>query len=168
MRDLIDLMKDRYSERRFDPDKAVEDEKIELLLEAARIAPTAANRQAFRLYLLKGEKGQSIIANFNAPIHIVITGVKEEAWARKLDSFNATELDIGIIGTHIMLEAEDIDLKTCMICAFDVAELQAGLKLADNEYPILGLAIGYPSEASRPAKEHSIRKSMDQLLTVIE
>ncbi|NLC25757.1 MAG: nitroreductase [Fastidiosipila sp.] len=168
MRNALELMKDRYSERRFDPNQTVEDEKLELLLEAARMAPTASNRQAFRLYLLKGEKGQSIISNFNAPVHIVITGIKQEAWVRKQDSFNATELDIGIVGTHIALAAEDIGLKTCMICAFDVTQLQTSLKLEKTEYPILALAIGYPSQDSRPAKKHSIRKNLKELLTVIE
>lgn len=168
MKNLLDLLKGRYSERRFDPDKTVEDEKLELLLEAARVAPTASNRQAFKLYLLKGEKGQAIISNFNAPVHIVISGVAEEAWVRKQDSFNACELDIGIVGTHIMLEAEDLGLKTCMICAFDVTELQAGLNLPEEEYPILALAVGYPSEASRPAKKHTERKSLEDLVTVIE
>lgn len=168
MKELLDLMKERYSERRFDPGKEVEDEKLGMLLEAARIAPTASNRQAFRLYLLKGEEGQKILSNFNAPVHIVITGVREEAWVRKQDSFNATELDTGIVGTHIMLEAEALGLKTCMICAFDVTEVRVGLNLPAGEYPLLALAIGYPGEASRPAKKHFERKSMNELLTVIE
>ncbi len=51
MGDLLNLLKDRYSERRFDPEKDVEEEKLDLLLEAARLAPTAHNNQAFRLYL---------------------------------------------------------------------------------------------------------------------
>ena len=166
MGDLLNLLKDRYSERRFDPEKDVEEEKLDLLLEAARLAPTAHNNQAFRLYLLKGEKGRSILSTFNAPVHIVITGLEEEAWVRKQDSFNAVNLDIGIAGTHIMLEAEDLGLKSCMICDFDVEELTNNLQLPGNEKPVLALAIGYPSQASRPAKKHYQRKSIDELLTI--
>ncbi|NLC39673.1 MAG: nitroreductase [Clostridiaceae bacterium] len=168
MGNLLNLLKDRYSERRFDPEKDVEEEKLELLLEAARVAPTAHNNQAFHLYLLKGEKGRSIISNFNAPVHILITGIEDEGWVRDQDSFNAVELDIGIVGTHIMLEAEDLDLKSCMICEFDVEKLKSDLKMPAGEHPVLALAIGYPSEASRPAKRHFERKNMDELLTIIE
>ena len=165
---LLDLLKDRYSERRFDPGKELEEEKLELLLEAARLAPTAHNNQAFSLYLLKGEKGRSILSNFNAPVHILITGIEDEGWVREQDSFNAVELDIGIVGTHIMLEAEDLDLKSCMICEFDVEKLKDDLKMPAVEHPILALAIGYASEASKPSKRHFERKNMDDLLTIIE
>ena len=79
MGDLLNLLKTRYSERRFNPEKSVEEEKLKLLLEAARLAPTAHNNQAFHLYLLQGEKGRSIMSKFKAPVNIVITGHEEEA-----------------------------------------------------------------------------------------
>ncbi len=66
-----------------------------------------------------------------------------------------------------MLEAEDLGLKSCMICDFDVEELTNNLQLPGNEKPVLALAIGYPSQASRPAKKHYQRKSIDELLTII-
>ncbi|HHU08298.1 MAG TPA: hypothetical protein GXZ59_08160 [Clostridiaceae bacterium] len=167
MTQIIDLMKSRYSERRFDPDKSVEEAKISQLLEAARIAPTASNRQAFRIYLLEGERGKEIMSNFNAPMHIVLTQVEEEAWQRREDCFNAAALDIGIIGAHIVLAAEELGLKTCLICAFNVAELTKNLSLPPEEYPILAVAIGYASSTSAPGPRHTARKPLTDLLRPI-
>ncbi len=163
---LIDLFKARYSERYFDPGKDIAGEKLEKLLEAARIAPTASNRQAFRLYLLQAERGREILSNFNAPVHILLTAVAQEAWRREEDGFNAAELDIGIVGTHIMLEAEAQGLKSCLICAFAVEKLKKALKLPAEETPVMAVALGYASAESRPSARHEMRKELKDILTV--
>lgn len=168
MDDLLDLMKARYSERNFDPEKEVEEEKLAKVLEAGRIAPTASNKQAFKIYLAKGVKGAEIMSHFDAPIHIILTGMEGYSWQRKQDTFNSAALDLGIVGTHMVLEAESLGLKTCMICAFDLNKIRDGLKLPNEENPMMAIAVGYPSDVSKPAPKHKIRKSMKELLIVVE
>ncbi len=168
MSDLLDLLKARYSERNFDPQKEVEEEKLYKLLEAGRVAPTASNRQAFRMYLTRGKRGKDIMSHFNAPAHIILTGIKKDAWSRKYDGFSSVALDLGIVGTHIVLEAESLGLKTCMICAFEPDRIIQGLELPIEEYPMMAIAVGYPSADSKPAPKHTERKSMDELATVVD
>ena len=168
MRDLLNLLKARYSERNFDPKKEVEEEKLYKLLEAGRVAPTASNRQAFRMYLTGGKSGREIMSHFNAPAHSILTGSEKDAWSRKYDGFSSVALDWGIVGTHIVLEAESLGLKTCMICAFEPDRIIQGLTLPAEEYPMMAIAVGYPSADSKPAPKHTERKSMDELVTVVD
>ena len=169
MEDFMKLVRERYSERRFDRSREVESEKLAQLLEAARLAPTACNDQAWRIYVLGGQSGDQTTraatrSYFHAPLHLLLCAVDDQAWRRSTDGFSTADIDIGIVGTHIVLAAEAQELKSCIICAFDPDVLRKEVPLPAEVRPVMLLAIGYPSERSAPGPRHSVRKSLDELV----
>jgi nitroreductase len=160
------LIKARYSVRAYKPDP-VEDDKLARILEAARIAPTAANRQAFRIIVVRtaGEKealrriyGRDWFVQ--APIVFCVCAVPSEAWVRKADGWNAAEVDATIVMTHIVLAAAAEGLGTCWIAAFDPAAAREVLGLPPELVPSAFTPLGYPADAPGPKK----RRPLDELV----
>lgn len=116
--DFFTLAKNRYSVRKFS-ERSVEPEKLEKVLEAARVAPTAHNYQPFRIYVLKSKDAIAKIREltpcaFNAPIVLMVTICRDEQWVNELEKgFLSGQVDAGIIGTHLMLEAWEQGLGSC-------------------------------------------------------
>ena len=102
--DFFTLAKNRYSVRKFS-ERSVEPEKLEKVLEAARVAPTAHNYQPFRIYVLKSKDAIAKIREltpcaFNAPIVLMVTICRDEQWVNELEKgFLSGQVDAGIIGT---------------------------------------------------------------------
>ncbi|MBN1892004.1 MAG: nitroreductase family protein, partial [Clostridiales bacterium] len=94
--EFIELAKRRHSVRKY-KDVAVEPEKVDMILEAGRIAPTAANRQPIRIYAVQSKEGLDIVSKaanfFGAPLVFVICGDKKTAWQRSYDGMIATDID---------------------------------------------------------------------------
>ena len=118
--DFFTLAKNRYSVRKFS-ERSVEPEKLEKVLEAARVAPTAHNYQPFRIYVLKSKDAIAKIREltpcaFNAPIVLMVTICRDEQWVNELEKgFLSGQVDAGIIGTHLMLEAWEQGLGSCWV-----------------------------------------------------
>lgn len=166
------LAASRYSERRFDPHKMIDDEKLRLILEAARCAPTAHNFQPFHMTVMGPEKGRERLPEvtrsyFSAPVHILLSAVDDESWVREADGFAAAELDIGIVGAHIALQAEDLGIKSCFICAFNPELCRERFELPEGLRPIMIVALGYAGEHSKPAPAHTARKELEEICSVL-
>ena len=160
------LIRARYSARAYKPD-AVEPEKLERVLEAARLAPTAANRQPFRVIVVptKGREGELrrvYVRDWfvQAPLVLCVCAVPAESWVRKQDGWNAAEVDASIVMSHIVLAAAEEGLATCWIAAFDPAAAREVLHLPDNVEPIAFTPLGYP--ADQPGKKE--RKPLSALV----
>ncbi len=160
---FIDLVKKRYSVRAYKPDP-IEKEKLLTVLEAARLAPTASNRQPFQIIVVhtnrKKKKLLSICSRdwfVDAPIVICICGIKEKAWVRK-DGRQYLEVDIGIVMDYITLAAADMELGTCFIAAFDLANARKVLSIPDDIEPILFTPLGYPDELPGIKKRKKLKE----------
>ena len=97
-----DLIAARYSVRAYRPDP-VEDHKLQAVLEAARLAPTAANRQPIHLVVMRTHGRQAEIAQIyrrpwfsQAPLLIAVCAISSQAWVRESDCFNARLIDAAI------------------------------------------------------------------------
>ncbi|NJD58926.1 MAG: nitroreductase, partial [Anaerolineae bacterium] len=142
-----ELIKHRYSVRAYKPDP-VEDEKIMLVLEAARLAPTAGNRQPFQIVVIhtKGREGD-LRAVYprewftQAPLVLCVVGTPSTAWVRR-DGRQYLGVDSGIVMDHIILAATDLGLGTCFIAAFDEAKAREVLALPDEVEPVLLTPLG--------------------------
>ncbi len=122
--DVFEAIEKRYSVRGYKPD-AVEDEKLAKVLEAARRAPTAANRQPFRMIVVHTEGREEELARVygrrwltQAPLVIAFVAVPGEAW-RRMDDKPYDEVDATIAMDHLVLAATALGLGTCWIAAFD-------------------------------------------------
>ncbi len=166
--DFLKLVKERYSVRSF-KDKKVEAEKINLILEAGRLAPTACNLQPQRIFVLNDEEALNKLRNctpyhFNALLAILICYDNSVSWKRKYDSKDSGEIDASIVTTHMMLEIANIGLGTVWVGSFDSVAIKSAFELPDNIIPVALLPVGYPSEDSVPHPNHNIRLDENKIV----
>jgi nitroreductase len=164
-----DLARKRYSVRSYKTDP-VEKDKLSRILETACLAPTAANRQAFRLIVIPTEDCREKLRKIynqewfaKAPIVICACGIPSENWVRKTDGKNYNDVDVAIVMDHLVLAATEEGLGTCWIAAFDPVAAKEILKLPEDIVPIAFTPIGY-SNTSPPVKK---RKTADELVRYI-
>jgi len=155
--EFLELVKKRYSVRSY-KSTAVEEEKVHKVLEAAILAPTAANKQPFRLIVLKTAGRESDLRRVyardwfvQAPLVICACAVKGESWTRR-DGKNYADVDTTIAFDHLILAAHDLGLGTCWIAAFDPAAAREVLKLPAELEPIAFTPLGYPADEWKPKK----------------
>ncbi|MDO8899339.1 MAG: nitroreductase family protein [Bacteroidales bacterium] len=168
--DFIKFVSERYSVRNYDPLRKVEKEKLLRIIEAGRMAPSAANRQPWKVLVVQSPENLKRLqtaypANWfaNASTILVVKGMPDEAWTRKADGYNAIETDLTIMMDHLILAAHAEDLSTCWIAAFDKQKLQDALQLADNEVVFAITPLGYPVEGET-ATHPKTRKSLDEIV----
>lgn len=116
MKDFKALASERYSVRKFDT-KPVEQEKLDILLEAARLAPTAHNYQPQRLLVLNTADSLNKLkdctnGHFNAPLAIIVCYDNTVSWKREYDDADMGVVDASIVGSHLMFTVADIGLGT--------------------------------------------------------
>jgi nitroreductase len=160
-----DLIQKRYSVRAYEPDP-VEDDKLQEVLEAARLAPTAANRQAIQFIVVhtegrEAELGRIYKADWfvQPPLVICACGIPAENWVRS-DGKNYNDVDVAIAMDHLILTAADLGLGTCWIGAFDPQAAREVLDLPDGVVPIAFTPLGYPADEPRPKE----RKLLSELV----
>jgi nitroreductase len=164
--DFQELVRHRYSCRAYRPD-SIEDETLAAVLEAARLAPTAANRQAFRLYVLPTAAREADLLRLygrewfgRAPLIVGIAGEPARSWVRR-DGRNYMDVDCAIVMDHVVLQAADLGLGTCWVAAFDPAVARELLRLPPDWEPIAFTPLGYPAGAAGPRT----RRSLGDLVT---
>ncbi len=157
-----ELIKTRYSVRAYKPDP-VEEDKLARVLEAARLAPTAANRQAFRVIVLPTKGRETELRRVygrdwftQAPLVLAVCAVPAESWVRKADGWSAAEVDATIAMTHIVLAAAEEGLGTCWIAAFDPVAAREVLGLPANVIPSAFTPLGYPADSPAPKKRRTL------------
>jgi len=163
--DFLELAKKRYSVRAYKSDP-IEDEKLQQVLEATRLAPTACNIQPFRFIIIhtKGKEAElrciySASWFAQAPIVICACGIPTESWKRR-DGKNYCDIDVTIAMDHLILAATELGLGTCWVGAFNPDAAREILKLPDDVEPIAFTPLGYPND--QPG--YKGRKSLDELV----
>jgi nitroreductase len=160
-----DVIEKRYSVRAYKPDP-VEDEKLQRVLDAARLAPTAANHQPFRLLVIHTKGREEELRRIyraewfgKAPLVICACAVPSQGWVR-MDGKNYTEVDVAIVMDHLILAAADSGLGTCWIGAFDEKAARDALGLPDDVEPVAFTPLGYAADIPREKK----RKALSELV----
>jgi nitroreductase len=166
---FTELAAARYSVRQF-KNQPVEQDKLDRILEAARHAPTGANKQPQRILLITDEKGLKKVdactpCRFAAPVVFIICYDANECWVRqKYDGAKSGEVDASIVTTHMMLQAADIGLGTTWVMHFDPVKTREEFGLPPHLIPVAFLPAGYPADDAEPAGFHSLRHPLDKLL----
>ncbi len=163
--EFAELIQTRYSVRAYRPDP-IEEEKLHQVLEAARLAPTAANRQPFRLLAIRTEGRQEELRRIyhhewfvQAPLVIGICAVSSEGWSR-MDGKSYADIDAAIVMDHLILAAANLGLGSCWIGAFDPEAAREVLGLPEGVEPIAFTPLGYA--ADRPGKK--TRRALSDLV----
>jgi nitroreductase len=164
--DFSELIQRRYSVRAYKPDP-VEDDKLAQVLEAARLAPTAANRQPFQVIVIytagrEAELGRIYGKEWftQAPLVVCVCAVLDQGWVRRDDGKRHTDVDAAIVMDHIVLAAADLGLGTCWIAAFNPAAAREVLGLPEGVEPVVFTPLGYPADQPKPKK----RKPLSELV----
>ena len=163
---FIKLAEERYSLRSF-CSKPVEKEKLDLVLKAAQLSPTACNSQPQRILVIENEEALEKLKkctqyHFNAPVAFLVCYVKTVSWKRKFDGDDSGVVDASIVTTHMMLQAAEIGLGTTWVGYFDPAVITKEFDIPENFVPVALLPMGYPSEEAKPNTAHYQRKSIDE------
>lgn len=164
---FLDLARERYSCRDLSS-RPVEEEKIDRIVEAGMLAPTAVNRQPYRILRLKSERAKDAVHKvtkftFGAPEFLLVASFSEEAWVRSSDGMNFSDVDASIVATHIMLAVKDEGLDTTWVGYFDAPELKRLLPELEPYNLIAIFPIGYANESAEPSERHFIRKPEEEV-----
>jgi nitroreductase len=165
---FLDLVQKRSSVRAFEP-RPVEKEKLDYLLEAARMAPSAVNFQPWKLIVVTGDGIQQLQESYprewfsSAPLCIVVCGDHRKSWKRSSDEKDYCDVDVAIASTHLMLAAAEQELGTCFVCNFDVSKCRAALSLPKHLEPIAMIPVGY-SKPDANEETEKIRKPLDEIV----
>jgi len=167
---FIELARSRYSCRNYDS-RPVEKDKLELILEAGRVAPSAVNFQPWHLFVITGKDALQRIHHVyhrewfrTAPCVIAICGDHGQSWKRK-DGKDHCDIDIGIVTDHMTLQATALGLATCWVCNFDARMAKEVLKLPDQLEPVVLLPLGYPLDQVDPDRHQEKRKPLSDITT---
>lgn len=171
---FLDIAKARQSCRAYDENRAVEKEKLDAVLEAARLAPSACNGQPYHLTVCQGETAKEVaratmgmgMNKFadKAPVLIVISEmpyVKTAALGAKVKGNDYRSIDIGIVAAYLTAEATAQGLSTCILGWLDDEKLRRTCSL---EYPArLVITLGYAKEDDKLRDKK--RKDLDELVS---
>ncbi len=164
---FIELASQRSSVRNFEA-KLVEKEKLLYVLEAARIAPSAANFQPWQFIVVTDPEIIKLVQTVyhrewlaTAPAIIVAMGDHKKGWRRKSDGKDFTDIDVAISVDHLTLAATEQGLGTCWICNFNTERCGEIFNVPDNLEMIALIPIGYPVIESKPVKK---RDPIEQLV----
>lgn len=170
--DFLQLAKDRYSERRFET-RPIEDEKLERILEAGRIVPTACNYQPQKFFLIRSEEGLQKLKmvtpfHYNVPLMILVCYDAREVWRNPNDryyqNYNSGEQDASIAATTMMYEAEELGIHSIWIRGFDSKQVVDTFELPEYMIPVMMLGLGYPKEGSKAHAWHYDKKPIEDFV----
>ena len=160
-----ELVQKRYSVRSYKPD-AVEDDKLQQVLEVVRMAPSAANRQPLRLIVIHTAGREAELKRIydrpwfvQAPVVICACTIPAQAWVRR-DGKNYCDIDVAIAMDHLTLAAADLGLGTCWVGAFNLDATREILGLPDGVEPVAFMPVGYASDQPAPKR----RKPLPELV----
>ena len=159
-----EVIKKRTATRKF-KDVLVNDDIINQILEAGRLAPTAKNQQPQLIYVIKSKDGLAKIdsaspCRYNAPVVLLICSDKNIAWHK--DDYSTYEMDASIVATHLMLEATNLGVDSVWVEMMDKNIIKQAFNLNSGVEPICLLPIGYATDDYMGNPMHNKRKDLSE------
>lgn len=177
MKSFLELVKQRQSDRAYLP-QPIEQKKLDRILEAARLAPSACNAQPWKMVVVTDEALRMQVADATsnralgmnhftkqAPVQIVVLEEKANftsnfgSWAKNK---HFPHVDLGILSAHICLAAADEGLGTCMVGWFDEDKVKKALEIPKSKRVLLVITLGYPAKETREKR----RKDLAEIVSV--
>ncbi len=174
---FTEIANNRQSCRNYDAERAVEQEKLDAILESARLSPSACNGQPYLMTVCRGESAKAVAKAVqgvgmnkfadNAPVLIVISEkpyVASAALGAKVKGNDYRSIDIGILAAYITAEAAAQGLGSCILGWFDDAKLR---EICHLDAPArLVITLGYAKEGDKLREKK--RKDMAEIVKVID
>lgn len=173
--DFLQFVSTRQSDRAFDPERPVEKEKLDRILEAARMAPSACNAQPWHMIVVDDPELKNRVADATstralginhftkqAPVHILLVEEKVNlssgigGWVKQKDY---AQMDLGVVAAHIVLAAHAEGLGSCIVGWFDEEKMRELLSIPDSRRVWLDIVIGYSTQALRSKNGNQKKRS---------
>lgn len=168
MNTFLEFAQERYSVRKYKTD-TVEQEKIDKILQAALLAPTACNYQPQKIYAVVSEEKRAALAEvtpctFHAPV-VFVVGYDADRSAKGMicEGHDFGDTDAAIVCTHMMLEAAELGLGTCWVGYFNEAKVKQALGIPENIRVRDLLPTGYPADDSIPGPMHQKSRELSDV-----
>lgn len=166
--DFLELAKNRYSVRDFKEDKVPKD-IIDKILEAGYIAPTACNRQGFKVTVVTSKEGMEKFrkcteCHFGAPMAMIVSYDKNLSWDRPWDHEKSGPVDASIVATHLMLEAYNLGVGSTWVMYFIPEAIKVEFDFDENFEPVVVLPMGYPKDDAKPSPLHSSFRNQSEII----
>lgn len=170
--EFTDVIKNRYSCKKFDSSKEVSAEKINAILEAGRVAPTAKNLQEQKIYVIQSKEilakiDETTPCRYGAPVVICVAFNKNNVFTYPGDKRNSGIEDATIVATQMILAAYNEGVDSCWLNFFDPEILAQKLGLPKDEEILMLMDIGYAAEGTGPLPNHSSRKPLTETVKFI-
>ena len=167
--DFSEVIKNRYSCKKFS-DRKVEKEKLDKILEAGRVAPTAKNLQEQHIYVVQSENGLAAIdkvtpCRYGAPVVLVVAYNKNNVFTYPGEKRDSGIEDASIVATHMLLAAYNEGVDSCWINFFNPDELAQALNLPEDEEVLMLLDLGIAVEGTKALPNHNSRKELTETVT---
>ena len=162
---FAELVKARYSVRKFDG-RAVEQEKLDAILEAGRLAPTGCNYQPQRILVVRGEDLGQMEActpmRFGQQVVLVVCWDRNESWKSRTGR-DIGEMDGTIVLTQMMYQAQELGIGSLIVGMYKEQLLRERFRIPEH-YGIVGLLLlGYPAQDCQPHQQlHFERKPLEE------
>lgn len=164
--DFAQLAESRYSVRKFSP-RPVEEDKINAILQAGRLSPTACNLQPQRVLVAQSPEAlervrRCSVHHFGETLALLVCFDQTECWTRDYDGSSSGEVDASIVTTHMMLAAWELGIGSTWVMHFIPEAVRQEFKLPENWVPVSLLLMGYPAEDAEPSHLHSQKKPLEE------
>ena len=165
--DFLELARARFSVRKFS-DRPVEQEKLDRIIEAGRVAPTAKNFQPHRVFIMKSAEAMAKMnalspCIYGAPMALLFCYDEEEAWHNpQTAGYDSGEMDATIVATHMMLAAWEQGIGSCWVGVFDHDAAAKAFDLPANIKPVSMMPLGYAAEDCVPAPRHTEYRPVEE------
>ncbi len=166
-----EVVKNRYSCKKYS-ERKVDRARLNEILEAGRLAPTAKNLQEQRIYVVESEENLAKIDNatpcrYGAPTVLVVAFDKNNVFTYPGGMRDSGVEDASIVATHLMLAAANEGVDSCWLNFFDPEKLAKDLGFPENEEILMLLDLGYAAEGAGPLDNHFNRKDLSETVKYI-
>lgn len=176
--DFKEVIKNRYSCKKYDSSKQVSAEQLNAILEGGRMAPTAKNLQEQRIYVVQSAEGLAKIdkhtpCRYGAPTVLVVAYDKNNVYTYptaagpETDHRKSGTEDAAIVATHLMLSAANEGVDSCWLNCVHIDDLHQDLGLPENEEILMLLDLGYAAEGAQPLANHFSRKELSETVSYL-
>ena len=169
--EFTEVVKNRYSCKKYSG-RQVEQEKLNAILEAGRLAPTAKNLQEQHVYVLQSEEMLTKVdgvtpCRYGAPTVVVVAFDKNNVFTYPGGKRDSGVEDATIVATHMILAAANEGVDSCWVNFFDPEKLASDLGLPENEEVLMVMDLGYAAEGAGPLPNHGSRKALAETVTYL-
>ena len=166
-----EVIRNRYSCKKYS-DRKVETEKLEAILEAGRLAPTAKNLQEQHIYVIQSPEMLAKIdavtpCRYGAPTVVAVAFDKNNVFTYPGGKRDSGVEDASIVATHMILAAADEGVNSCWLNYFDPDQVAAQLGLPENEEILMLMDLGYAAEGVGPLPNHGSRKALAETVSYL-